>query len=144
MSSYTLLSSVHASDIKILQAAWDRWGQDMQVDICIEEMSELTKALLKKRRGRCGHPPFYPQDALVSNAVCEEFGDLLVCLQQFEIQMRSVSLGHGATLWDRVCASRDYKVNRLRWRLTDIQEGEKRVEAAQEAERIAAEDREVA
>ena len=29
-----------------------RYGEDSQVDVCIEEMSELTKALIKARRSR--------------------------------------------------------------------------------------------
>lgn len=30
----------------------ERYGEDSQVDVCIEEMSELTKALIKARRSR--------------------------------------------------------------------------------------------
>ena len=35
---------------KILLQAVLRYGEHTQVDMCIEEMSELTKALLKYRR----------------------------------------------------------------------------------------------
>lgn len=30
----------------------ERYGKDSQIDVCIEEMSELTKALIKERRTR--------------------------------------------------------------------------------------------
>ena len=42
------LSSV--SDYETLEAAILKYGAENQVDIAIEEMSELTKALLKERR----------------------------------------------------------------------------------------------
>jgi NTP pyrophosphatase (non-canonical NTP hydrolase) len=34
----------------IFQAAVETWGRDAQLDMAIEEMSELTKAILKLRR----------------------------------------------------------------------------------------------
>ena len=34
----------------VLEAALQKWGEAAQTDMCIEEMSELTKALLKVRR----------------------------------------------------------------------------------------------
>ena len=42
------LSSV--SDYETLEAAILKYGAESQIDIAIEEMSELTKALLKERR----------------------------------------------------------------------------------------------
>jgi hypothetical protein len=30
--------------------AWKHWGSDAQIDVLIEEMAELTQALLKSRR----------------------------------------------------------------------------------------------
>lgn len=37
---------------KILQTNIDHHGSQMEVDVAIEEMSELTKELIKNRRGR--------------------------------------------------------------------------------------------
>ena len=34
----------------VLEAALQKWGEAAQTDMCIEEMSELTKALLKVRQ----------------------------------------------------------------------------------------------
>lgn len=36
---------------EILERAIDTYGMQAQVDMCLEEMSELAKALLKMRRG---------------------------------------------------------------------------------------------
>jgi hypothetical protein len=40
-------------DIEVKQlyhTAWKHWGAEMQIDIYIEEMAELTQAFLKARR----------------------------------------------------------------------------------------------
>lgn len=37
-------------EAKLYQEALNRWGVPSQIDLCIEEMAELTKALLKLRR----------------------------------------------------------------------------------------------
>lgn len=36
----------------IIQRMCKRYGADSQIDVCIEEMSELTKALIKSRRSK--------------------------------------------------------------------------------------------
>lgn len=52
--------------------AWRTWGGDMQLDILIEEMSELIQAILKARR--C--------NVLWSHEVLEEIADVSICLEQ--------------------------------------------------------------
>lgn len=58
----------------------DHYDQDAQVDMLIEEMSELTKALLKNRRARKGQT-----DTPVGHTVQdieEEIADVEIMLQQ--------------------------------------------------------------
>lgn len=60
---------------QILQAAIDYYGIDRQVDQAIEEMAELTKALLKMRR---------PNHGNLRN-VLEEIVDVQIMLDQLRI-----------------------------------------------------------
>jgi len=63
------------TEIKLLYSlAWEHWGPDAQTDVLIEEMSELTKSLIKSRR--CG-VEFSPQ-------VIEELVDVQICLDQLK------------------------------------------------------------
>lgn len=75
----------HDDAIKILNRAVAVYGADMQIDKLIEEMSELTKALLKyrytvgvERLARADH-------------VSEELADVLIVLQQMLLIFRGVS-----------------------------------------------------
>ncbi|MFA5407716.1 MAG: hypothetical protein WC343_02980 [Bacilli bacterium] len=111
-------------DTKTLRSAWKMWGSDMQLDICIEEMAELMQAITKARRN----------GVTWSYATFEEVADVLVCLQQIEIELRRLPTTDGTTCWDQVLSIRAAKMDRLRERL----------EEAREADRVAAEDREVA
>ena len=63
---------------QLYNTAWKHWGAEMQVDILIEEMAELTHALLRARRNNT----FY------TYAVSEEMADVLICLEQFEVRMK--------------------------------------------------------
>lgn len=58
----------------ILQAAINTYGANKQVDMVIEEMAELTKALLKQRRpgGQC-------------RDVLEEMADVQIMLDQLKL-----------------------------------------------------------
>lgn len=123
LPSLTILPGA-SFDIDTLQGAMTQWGSDMQIDIYIEEMAELTQALLKTRRN----------GITWSYAVFEEIADVLICLQQIEIALRRLPSMDGTTPWGQVLSIRDAKMDRLRGRL----------EEAREAARVAAEDREVA
>lgn len=66
----------------LLQRAVNTWGRFAQVDMMIEEMSELTKALLKERRV----PPL-PTSGL-ENAIAnirEEMADVQIVLDQMKL-----------------------------------------------------------
>lgn len=65
------------------------WGEevyDTSVDRVIEEMSELTKILLKDRRGQVER-----HGKLVSDLIKEEMADVMLCLE-FISRMRNIPL----------------------------------------------------
>jgi len=57
---------------QLYRTAWKHWGPNTQIDILIEEMAELTQALLKARRN----------GFIFSGAVFEEMADVSICLDQ--------------------------------------------------------------
>ena len=57
---------------KIFETAINVFGAEHQEDIAIEEMSELTQALLHNRRGRASNVP-------------EEIADVLIAVEQLII-----------------------------------------------------------
>jgi hypothetical protein len=63
--------------------ALDRWGPDLQVDMAVEEMAELTQALVKARRS--GIPPTEKARA----AVAEEMADVEIMLEQLRLIFRN-------------------------------------------------------
>jgi len=65
---------------ELYNEAWRLWGGDMQLDILIEEMAELTQAIIKARR----------HGVLWSHAVLEEIADVLICLEQVETQLKAM------------------------------------------------------
>ena len=66
-------------DTSVLTYTLDTYGDDNQVDMMIEEMSELTKALLKLRRKRhSGIDYFEPEE----DDVIEEMADVYIVLLQ--------------------------------------------------------------
>ena len=66
---------------EILYRVIDTNGKDKQIDIAIEEMSELTKALLKDRRY---HTEQTKKD------VTEEMADVFICLEQLTIMYKNM------------------------------------------------------
>lgn len=53
-----------------------KYGADYQIDRCIEEMSELTKELLKDRRKR--------RDISVTKKILSELGDVIFTLHHIQ------------------------------------------------------------
>lgn len=64
----------------ILERAINTYGDDAQIDKAIEEMSELTKALLKLRYARDG----YERD-IIMDSVDEEMADVLIMWTQLSL-----------------------------------------------------------
>lgn len=57
-------------------------GKDFQVDIAIEEMSELTKALLKHRRACSGFNKSNINPEAARDDIYEEIADVIIALCQ--------------------------------------------------------------
>ena len=90
------------SEKVIFKTAIMRYGVEAQTDMAIEEMSELTKALLKYRRSQHGDKTC--GDHLVGNIV-EEIEDVQIMLDQMKLIYGSSESG------------RRYKIYRLKERL---------------------------
>lgn len=66
--------------IKSYKIFLDKWGYDAQALMCIEEMSELTKALCKYNRYGKEKAPLE-----IKENVLEEIADVLNCVEQMKI-----------------------------------------------------------
>lgn len=88
----------------ICEGALNLWGLDAQLDMVIEEMAELTKAILKYKRASAEDKGFY------MNFVAEEHADVEIMLAQLYFIMCKYSdmKYHG----DKI-QYRDKKISRL-------------------------------
>jgi hypothetical protein len=84
----------------------------MQLDICIEEMAELTQAILKARR--YSNTPY-------SKEFSEELADVWICLEQIKTRMKQIPrasknhiVGDNGSEWDTVLEIKDQKLARLK------------------------------
>lgn len=73
---------------EILHKAIAVYGKMPQIDMIIEEMSELTKALCKYKRayyklGKYANEPTMPVD--IYDNVCEEIADVKIMIRQMEM-----------------------------------------------------------
>lgn len=59
---------------KVLEKAIETYGINAQLDVCVEEMSELIKEICKKKRGQNNR-----------EAIIEEIADVTIMLQQLEM-----------------------------------------------------------
>lgn len=66
---------------QIYQDALELWGKDAQIDMCIEEMAELTHALLSYRRGREGS----------IGKLLEELADVEIMIEQMKLIFNPLS-----------------------------------------------------
>ena len=92
------------SERKIFMQAIHTYGTETQTDIAIEEMSELTKALLKCRRSWSGDKTCGNIGDLYKNVI-EEIEDVQIMLDQMKLIYGSSESG------------RRYKIYRLKERL---------------------------
>ena len=67
-------------DPKVLEDAIDRYGAPAQIDMAIEEMSELTKALLKNRRNYAAVTA--GERGRLREAIIEEAADVIITVAQ--------------------------------------------------------------
>lgn len=84
----------------ILQKAVEKWGNEMQIDVCIEELSELIQALCKYKRNK---------PHALSN-VKEEMADVFIMLRQMKMIF---DIYPDETIQQHI----DFKVNRLKERI---------------------------
>lgn len=99
---------------ELYKEVWRLWGEDMQFDILIEEMAELTKAIIKARR----------HHATWSPAVLEEIADVTICLEQVNARLKALPTDIDREtnrptgyLYDIVEEMKAYKIGRLEERL---------------------------
>ena len=105
-------------ELKILQEAIDHYGEENQLDMAIEEMSELTKAICKYKRLK---------KSIASNSgsvdkkvveweryyvtiddIKEEIADVLIMLEQLMMMFDCE---------ERMSAIASKKIDRLKWRI---------------------------
>lgn len=92
---------------EIMQKAINTYGTEAQVDMAIEEMSELSKALLKMRRAVKSSNNY----AYIKTKKCdiiEEIADVEIMLQQLRI---IYEIGE-----QEIATQKDYKIRRLKER----------------------------
>lgn len=70
-------------DFVLLEECIRIYGKRSQVDMAIEEMSELTKALLKERR--------IPDEYLSTEHIAEEMADVIIMLEQLMLIFDNVA-----------------------------------------------------
>lgn len=88
----------------------DSWGEEAQIRMCIEEMSELTKELCKYLRFKDNTKTIEDQEKLkkVISNIIEETADVLNMAEQMQFIFGE----------DQVNSQRDIKINRCAQRLT--------------------------
>lgn len=74
---------IEISDIETLKDAIETFGKEKQIDMAIEEMSELIKALLKDRRAQYNLVGWDYER--VTQNVIEEMADVYIMLEQLTI-----------------------------------------------------------
>lgn len=67
--------------INLYEKAIREYGSISQIDICVEEMSELTKALLKHRRAKGD----VVKEKKAEGNIKEEMADVSIMLEQMEL-----------------------------------------------------------
>lgn len=75
------------SDYETLEAAILKYGACNQIDIAIEEMSELTKALLKERRQAKKEFDISSAEVfeMIEDDIAEEMADVIIMLVQLQM-----------------------------------------------------------
>ena len=102
-------------DEELYDKAMELWGEEFQVNMLIEEMAELTHAIMKTRR----HPV-----ATWTYRVLEELADVSIMMDQMEQHLQSLPEddSSGYSRWDTVLAIRQQKIDRLQRRVERAEE----------------------
>jgi hypothetical protein len=94
------------SSKEILEKAIETYGADKQMNMCIEEMSELTKAICKIKRELSSGDGFTKVETL--NNMYEEIADVTITLEQLKMMF---------TCKEEVKEQMAYKMSRLEKKL---------------------------
>jgi hypothetical protein len=98
---------------QLYNTAWQHWGEDMQLDICIEEMAEFIKEIIKCRR----------KGILFSDEFAGEIADVCICIEQIKARMKKTYFtddNRKCNMWDDVAmVIKEEKLERLKSRLFD-------------------------
>lgn len=102
-------------ELKILQEAIDHYGEESQLDMAIEEMSELTKAICKykravKERERDICHSTAKDVIFAKGDIVEEIADVLIMIEQLTMIFDCK---------ERVSAIASKKIDRLKWRINN-------------------------
>jgi NTP pyrophosphatase (non-canonical NTP hydrolase) len=89
------------SQVETLQSAIDKWGTDKQIDMMIEECSELIKALCKYKRNKNAND--------VIRNIKEETADVIIMTKQMKMIFDSHDKDIEAIIYQ--------KINRLKEKL---------------------------
>lgn len=105
-------------ELKILQEAIDHYGEESQLDMAIEEMSELTKAICKYKRLKKAvtsdsgsvnkRVVEWERYYVTIDDIKEEIADALVMLEQLMMMFDCE---------ERMSAIASKKIDRLKWRM---------------------------
>ena len=66
--------------IQLYRTVWEHWGAEAQINMIMEEMAELTQALLKSRRN----------GVVFSFSVIEEIADVEICMEQIRQKIAEI------------------------------------------------------
>ena len=97
-------------DKSILIKALNKYGATAQEDVCIEELSELIKAILKLRRS-AKYQQYSVNDCMTN--LIEEIADVEICIEYLKLINEQTSSDFRGFVNKMV----DYKVNRLKKKL---------------------------
>lgn len=76
---------------EIYEKAIEIYGENAQLDMAVEEMSELTKEICKRKRGKDNHA-----------AIVEEVADVLIMIEQLKIMCQIGSKELNDVKWDKI------------------------------------------
>lgn len=107
-------------ELKILQLAIDRYGEENQLDMVIEEMSEQTKAICKYKRLK----EIMTFNPLKSEKIKNDYYDFFACLDNAyeEIADVYIMLEQLMMMFDceeRISSIASKKIDRLKWRMNN-------------------------
>lgn len=107
-------------ETKIMQLAIDHYGEENQLDMAIEEMSELTKAICKYKRLKKSiasnsssvnkQIKEWDRYQVTVDDIKEEIADVYVMLEQLTVIFNCK---------ERVSAIASKKIDRLKWRINN-------------------------